>query len=590
LLSTGEGDTAMAKKVKQPKRLDPSLPIYQLKITLQHIKPLIWRRVETDDCPLDELHDIIQVSMGWDDEHMHVFEIDGEQYACFEDADPYEYRDSRKVRLSDLVEQGCLQFVYEYDFGDSWRHTVEIEKTLPPEPGVRYPRCVAGERGCPPEDCGGPWGYPDFLEAIQDPNEEEHEETLEWVGEEFDPEEFDPSGASEELQHLRWCLGKKKGRHSPKATFSKEEQVRVKSGVAHTKYPDIPLGGWVGEVVRIVWLTPVGYEVRWTKATLDRVHPVYLKRCKRDEIDADTYWLEEENLEAAPDESPPVMDQPASLITRPLSADDSEDRIRMMFGLTSDDPLPVADSQTQQRYLEFLKARLSFPFKADYWPASAGDPKASGEVTVHGFAQEPIDADDGIVCEARKGKRAFPVPLSMIHVGEDGPNFQHVEDYTYWLWEVEEYDEDEEGIGEDDDSDEDEDFEDDDFEEDEDLEDDDFEEEDDLTEDESVEPPQFPIGTMAFYGPDDETTTKIVTGVIPYEGADPILNRWVAANVMNDPKVQREIDRFFEKHGVKSVGMSDGNMGCPHEEGEDFPVGGDCPFCPWWKGKQGSGA
>ncbi len=105
-----------------------------------------------------------------------------------------------------------------------------------------------------------------------------------------------------------------------------------------------------------------------------------------------------------------------------------------------------------------------------------------------------------------------------------------------------------------------------------------------------MESPQFPIGTIAYYGPDDKTTTKIVAGVINEEGAEPILKRWMASDVTTNPKVQEQIDRFFKKHGVRRVGMSDGNMGCPHEEGEDFPVGGDCPFCPWWKGKQGSGA
>ncbi|MGO9109671.1 MAG: SEC-C metal-binding domain-containing protein [Thermoguttaceae bacterium] len=101
---------------------------------------------------------------------------------------------------------------------------------------------------------------------------------------------------------------------------------------------------------------------------------------------------------------------------------------------------------------------------------------------------------------------------------------------------------------------------------------------------------EFPIGTIALYGPDDKRTTKIAAGVIKRKGADAILKRWVGTNVKDDPKVRREIQEFFKKHGVKSVAATDRNMGCPHEEGEDFPDGGDCPFCPWWKGKQGSGA
>ena len=101
------------------------------------------------------------------------------------------------------------------------------------------------------------------------------------------------------------------------------------------------------------------------------------------------------------------------------------------------------------------------------------------------------------------------------------------------------------------------------------------------------EAPQFPIGTVAFYGPDDKTTTKVAAGVIPEEGAEAIIERWVGTGVKDDPDVQEQIGEFFKKHGVKSVVASERNMGCPHEEGEDFPEGEDCPFCPFWKGKQG---
>ena len=100
--------------------------------------------------------------------------------------------------------------------------------------------------------------------------------------------------------------------------------------------------------------------------------------------------------------------------------------------------------------------------------------------------------------------------------------------------------------------------------------------------------PKYPIGTVAMYGPDDKTTTKIAAGVILHDGAEAIMQRWVATDVTTNPKVQQELKDFFLQHGVKQVAMSQGNMGCPHEEGEDFPHGEDCPFCPFWKGKQGS--
>jgi hypothetical protein len=100
--------------------------------------------------------------------------------------------------------------------------------------------------------------------------------------------------------------------------------------------------------------------------------------------------------------------------------------------------------------------------------------------------------------------------------------------------------------------------------------------------------PEYPIGTVALYGPDDKTTTKIAAGVITSPTAEPIIQRWVASDVTTNSRVQREMKEFFAGHGVKSVAISEGNMGCPHEEGEDFLEGTDCPFCPFWAGKQGS--
>jgi hypothetical protein len=179
--------------------------VYQLKITLQHIKPPIWRRVQTKDCTLAKLHSIIQTVMGWDDYHLHEFKIGGECYG-----DPAQWQDDfggdlevgneGKVKLSHLVAQGVQKCHYTYDMGDTWEHLLQIEKVLEAESGVRYPRCVVGKRACPPEDCGGPWCYDDFLDAIQNPADERHEELLEWVGGEFDPEAFDLEQVNERLR------------------------------------------------------------------------------------------------------------------------------------------------------------------------------------------------------------------------------------------------------------------------------------------------------------------------------------------------------------------------------------------------------
>jgi hypothetical protein len=559
----------MAKK----KTLDLTLPIFQVKIGLQHITPAIWRRVQMDDCTLNELHDIIQIAMGWQDEHMFAFVVDDEQYGDLERGGDFDH-DSRSARLSDLAEQGHVRFRYDYDFGDEWQHVIEIEKTLPAEKGGYYPRCVKGERACPPEDCGGPYEYPYFLEKLQDPKHEEHDDILEWIDDGFDPDKFDLEKVNDELRFLRRFLGHGKGKDSQSA-FVEGDLVQVNPGIVHDHFPDIPLGGWVGNVSRVIWLTPISYEVDWTESTLQQAHPVYHKRCQRDGIAPETYWLEADRLNEASDESPVAMERPTNLITRPLSMDVADDRIRMVFGLTSDDALPKTDEHAQQQFFDYLKANLSFPFKAEYWPTTAIGPDEGGKITVLGFSDPPLDREAGIVCRARKGKQEVQVPLLGLQVNEDDPNAQHVEDYTYWLW----------------DANEDEEFEDDDG--------DDFDVDDDTDEkwnaaiDEfnaTGKESQFPIGTIAYYGPNDKTTTKIVAGVIKEEGAEAIIKRWVATDVMTNPKVHKEIERFFKKYGVTQVGMTDGNLGCPHEEGQDFPVGGNCPFCPWWRGKQGSGA
>jgi Plasmid pRiA4b ORF-3-like protein len=173
--------------------------VYQLNITLRNIKPPIWRRVQVTDCTLATLHNIVQRCMGWTNSHLHAFEIGGEQYGEPDPEGMMEMEDERRLRLSRVVAHGHKQFTYTYDFGDSWDHGIQVEKVLEPEPRVRYPRCVDGRRACPPEDCGGPWGYPEFVEAIENPRHKRHRELLEWVGGEFDPEAFDIEAVNKKL-------------------------------------------------------------------------------------------------------------------------------------------------------------------------------------------------------------------------------------------------------------------------------------------------------------------------------------------------------------------------------------------------------
>lgn len=102
--------------------------------------------------------------------------------------------------------------------------------------------------------------------------------------------------------------------------------------------------------------------------------------------------------------------------------------------------------------------------------------------------------------------------------------------------------------------------------------------------------PQYPIATVAYYGPDDRTATKIAVGIVNQHNQVLALERWTGPDVATNPGVQDEIKQFIEQHKAKKVVVTDGIIGCPHEEGIDFPEGEDCPFCPFWEGKQGTAA
>ena len=192
----------MTTSNKMPKRR--AQEVYQLKITLKGSKPPIWRRVQVrSEITLAQLHDVIQIAMGWTDSHLHQFTVHGEAFGRPDD-EGLDVHDENKACLWRLV--GLRDsFLYEYDFGDDWQHQVVVEKVLPVETGAVYPLCVTGKRACPPEDVGGVWGYGDFLEAIKDPMHPDHQEMLDWIDEDFDPAAFDPAGVNLRFQRLsRW--------------------------------------------------------------------------------------------------------------------------------------------------------------------------------------------------------------------------------------------------------------------------------------------------------------------------------------------------------------------------------------------------
>ncbi len=182
----------------------PSRPaaksVHRLKVTLLGIRPPIWRRIEVPSTiTLSELHTVVQVAMGWWDSHLHQFVVDGVIYGI-DDGEGWGPPpvDERRTKLRDVASEG-VRFSYEYDFGDGWEHRIEVEAIAAAEAGIAYPRCVAGRRACPPEDCGGPWGYGNLLAAIGDPNHDEHEAMVEWAGGPFDPARFDVAGVNARL-------------------------------------------------------------------------------------------------------------------------------------------------------------------------------------------------------------------------------------------------------------------------------------------------------------------------------------------------------------------------------------------------------
>jgi hypothetical protein len=200
---TGTGQSRKKPVLAKPPRKQDT--VYQFKITLLDARPPIWRRIQVKDGTLDKLHEHLQTAMGWTNSHLHHFRIGEQLYGdpllMQENFEEMEYEDSTATTLSDILPKSGrrFRFEYEYDFGDGWRHEVLYEGCLRAEPGKRYPVCVEGARACPPEDVGGVWGYQEFLEAITDPEHEDHDGLLEWAGGSFDPEAFDPAAATRKM-------------------------------------------------------------------------------------------------------------------------------------------------------------------------------------------------------------------------------------------------------------------------------------------------------------------------------------------------------------------------------------------------------
>lgn len=167
------------------------VPAYRVMVTLGDVTPPVWRRLVLPGFwHLGKVHDAVQASMGWSDDHLHEF-TDGIQRWGQPNPDlgvaGAALREER-TRLHEVVHTPGDTLTYTYDFGDDWRHALVVEDVLAPQ---RAAACLDGEGACPPEDCGGPWGYRHLLQAINNPTHQDHAELLEWVGGDFDPKAFD---------------------------------------------------------------------------------------------------------------------------------------------------------------------------------------------------------------------------------------------------------------------------------------------------------------------------------------------------------------------------------------------------------------
>jgi hypothetical protein len=205
---TGTFETRLGKAESMAtKKPDGDEKVLTLKVALMDSAPEIWRRLEVlSSMTLGDLHYAIQITMGWTNDHLHEFHIGPSIYGPPSPDAALFGRiviDEDTVTVGQLLKRKGSKLEYVYDFGDNWEHQVRVEGTAAPEPGVYYPRCIAGEMQCPPEDCGGPYGYYQMLEIIGDPEHDQYEQMREWLQDDFDPEAFDRDAVNTEIHRIK---------------------------------------------------------------------------------------------------------------------------------------------------------------------------------------------------------------------------------------------------------------------------------------------------------------------------------------------------------------------------------------------------
>lgn len=193
--------------------------ITRLRISLLDTEPEIWRVVEVPlAISLAALHQVIQAAVGWEESHLYEFEAAGRRYGLPQPGWGDSLGAAKGAKLGVLAARGVQELLYTYDMGDSWEHLITIEAVEPAASGAVYPRLVAGARRGPPEDIGGIPGYENFLEAMADPDHEEHAELREWYGGPYDPDDIDEP-------QIRHRLSQLAGRSSRKAATTRKPRI-----------------------------------------------------------------------------------------------------------------------------------------------------------------------------------------------------------------------------------------------------------------------------------------------------------------------------------------------------------------------------
>ncbi|CAM5798333.1 plasmid pRiA4b ORF-3 family protein [Rhizobacter fulvus] len=191
---------------KPSRRIEP-LRVYQLRLELLFIEPVIWRTILVPETlTLPKLDRVIQAAMGWTNSHLHAWQIDGRRYGVPDPEwdPPGELLDERKFTVGSVLGEHIDEFFYDYDFGDGWEHRIAVDKRLAADTERNtWPMCIAGANACPPEDVGGPPGYMDFVQAMSDPMHNDHLQMWRWNGGPFDPTSFSLNDANRAIRKLR---------------------------------------------------------------------------------------------------------------------------------------------------------------------------------------------------------------------------------------------------------------------------------------------------------------------------------------------------------------------------------------------------